>query len=92
MVHSSLTDFQQLVALTNAIALDQHAGEADSCILTSFALIDILRRLGHDARPIRVEAVVFLEDRRLVGVSARCRIVVNRHQSLESGEGILLLL
>jgi hypothetical protein len=47
----------QIVALANAIAL-KHNGIQTTCILTSYALVEVLRRLGHDAYPVRVEAAV----------------------------------
>jgi hypothetical protein len=39
----------------------------DSCVLTSYALNDVLRRLGYDSKPLRIEAAVFPDERNTVG-------------------------
>src|SRR5215471_13256164 len=57
----------ELCKLTNHIALDYNEGRPDSCILTSYALAHVLRQLGHDAHPIRVQARAFPDDRKLGG-------------------------
>ena len=43
------------------------SGSRDTCILTSFALHDVLQRLGYSSRPLRIEAAVFPDDRKLYG-------------------------
>jgi hypothetical protein len=58
--------FQQLVAITNRVAAEFN-GARDTCILTSFALHDVLQRLGYESRPLRIEAAVFPDDRKLSG-------------------------
>jgi hypothetical protein len=58
--------FQKLVITANQIAV-KFNGSRDTCILTSFALHDVLQRLGHNSRPLRIEAAVFPDDRKLCG-------------------------
>ena len=59
-------EFQNLVTITNPVAA-KFNGSRDTCILTSFALHDVLRRLGYGARPVRIVAAVFPDDRKLCG-------------------------
>jgi len=42
-------------------------GARDTCILTSYALHNVLQRLGYNSRPLRIEAAVFPDDRKLYG-------------------------
>jgi hypothetical protein len=58
---------QKIVSLTNAVALDFHGGDRSTCVLTSYALNNVLQRLGYNSRPLRVEAKVFPGSRQLVG-------------------------
>jgi hypothetical protein len=58
--------FQYLVAIANRVAAE-FDGSRDTCVLTSFALNDVLQRLGHNSRPLRIEAAVFPDDRKLCG-------------------------
>jgi len=60
-------NLQQVVNLTNEISLEENNGGRNSCIMTSYALNNVLCRLGYDARPVRVEAAVHPNDRKLVG-------------------------
>ena len=62
-VHAELA---RLVTLTNRVAL-KFNGSRSTCILTSFALNDVLRRLGYNSRLLRIEAAVFPDDPKLVG-------------------------
>jgi hypothetical protein len=58
--------YDKLVTTANRVA-SEFNGSRDTCVLTSFALNDVLRRLGHDSRPLRIEAAVFPDDQKLVG-------------------------
>jgi hypothetical protein len=58
--------FQKLVTVANQIAV-KFNGSRDTCILTSFALHDVLQRLGYISRSLRIEAAVFPDDRKLYG-------------------------
>jgi hypothetical protein len=51
---------ENLVIVANRVAAEFN-GARDTCVLTSFALHDVLRRLGYNSRPLRIEAAVFLE-------------------------------
>jgi hypothetical protein len=44
--------FQHLVTIANREAA-KFNGSRDTCVLTSFALHDVLQRLGYDSRPLR---------------------------------------
>jgi hypothetical protein len=57
---------QDLVELTNQEACAFN-GDRGFCISTSFALCHVLQQLGFDSRPLRIEAAVFPDDRRLGG-------------------------
>jgi hypothetical protein len=57
---------QDLVVLTNAEAFACN-GSRDTCISTSFALSHVLQQLDYNARPLRVEAAVFPDDRKVYG-------------------------
>jgi hypothetical protein len=59
-------NFQQLVTAANQVAA-KFNGARDTCILTSYALHNVLQRLGHNSRPLRIEAAVFPDDRRFYG-------------------------
>jgi hypothetical protein len=65
-IASSTPEFQRLVTITNRVAAEFN-GARDTCILTSFALHDALRRLGYNSRPLRVEAAVFPDDQKPCG-------------------------
>jgi hypothetical protein len=58
--------FQQLVTTANRVAA-KFNGARDTCVLTSFALNDVLQRLGYKSRPLRIEAAVFPDDRKFYG-------------------------
>jgi hypothetical protein len=58
--------FQKLVTITNRVAAEFN-GSRDTCILTSFALHNVLQRLGYSSRPLRIEAAVFPDDPKLSG-------------------------
>jgi hypothetical protein len=57
---------QRLVTIANREAA-KFNGSRDTCILTSFALHDVLQRLGYNSRPLRIEAAVFPDDRKFSG-------------------------
>jgi hypothetical protein len=57
---------QDIVSITNALAIEDNDGRRDSCVLTSYALNDVLRRLGYASRPVRVEARVIPDQRELI--------------------------
>jgi hypothetical protein len=57
---------QQLVVTANRVAA-KFNGARDTCILTSYALHDVLQRLGYDSRPLRIEAAVFPDAPKLSG-------------------------
>jgi hypothetical protein len=62
----SAPEFQKLVTITNRVAI-RFNGSRSTCVLTSFALHDVLQRLGYDSHPLRIEAAVFPDDRKLCG-------------------------
>jgi hypothetical protein len=51
-------EFQKLVDITNRVAVRFNRSRS-TCILTSFALNNVLQRLGYNSRPLRIEAAVF---------------------------------
>jgi hypothetical protein len=55
-----------LVDLTNKMSRTFNGGRLNTCILASYALNDVLRRLGLQAYPLRVTTIVSPADRRLV--------------------------
>ena len=57
---------RELVTIASRIAFEFN-GSRDTCILTSFALNDVLQRLGYSSRPLRVEAAVFPDAPKAVG-------------------------
>ena len=57
----------KIVALTNTIA-HQYNGSRDTCILTSYALTNVLLRKGFNAYPVRIEAAIYPNDRKFSGV------------------------
>ena len=59
-------EFQKLAALTNRVVIRFNESRS-TCVLTSFALHDVLQRLGYGSRPLRIEAAVFPDDRKLCG-------------------------
>jgi hypothetical protein len=59
--------FQQLVDIANRIAVKFNDGSRDTCVLTSFALHDVLQHLGYNSRPLRIEAAIFPDDRKFYG-------------------------
>jgi hypothetical protein len=61
-----MRSFQQLVVTANRIAAEFN-GSRDTCILTSFALHNVLQRLGYNSRPLRIEAAIFPNDQKLSG-------------------------
>jgi hypothetical protein len=56
-----------LVHLTNATSLEFN-GHPSTCILTSYALHNVLQRTGFDSSLLRVEVGVFPDDRNLCAV------------------------
>src|SRR5262245_52090077 len=61
-----INELQQLVTIANQVAADFN-GARDTCVLTSYALCDVLQRLGYTSRPLRIEAAVFPDDRKFYG-------------------------
>jgi len=61
-----LAELQELTTIANQIAV-KFNGSRDTCVLTSFALHDVLQRLGYSSRPLRIEAAVFPDDRKFYG-------------------------
>jgi hypothetical protein len=59
-------NFQNLVITANQVAVKFNRSRS-TCVLTSYALHDVLQRLGHNSRPLRIEAAVFPDDRKLYG-------------------------
>jgi hypothetical protein len=58
--------FQKLVVIANRAAAKFNRSRS-TCVLTSFALHDVLQRLGYNSRPLRIEAAVFPDDRKFCG-------------------------
>ena len=61
-----MRSFQQLVSTANQVAAEFN-GARDTCILTCFALHNVLQRLGYNSRPLRIEAAIFPNDQKLSG-------------------------
>jgi hypothetical protein len=59
-------EFQKLVTTANRVAFEFNESRS-TCVITSFALSDALQRLGYDSRPLRIKAVVFPDDPKLIG-------------------------
>jgi hypothetical protein len=57
---------QNIVTVANRVAAEFN-GSRNTCILTSFALHNVLQRLGYNSRPLRIEAAVFPNDRKFYG-------------------------
>jgi hypothetical protein len=57
---------QRIVSLTNAVSLGFNDGDPATCIFTSYALNDVLQRLGYSSYPLRVEAKVRPDDKKLI--------------------------
>jgi len=58
--------FKNIVIMANRVAREFNDGAVDTCVLTSYALAAALTDLGYaDARPVRVEAASFPDDREL---------------------------
>lgn len=60
------------VTLANRIALKFNKGETGTCILTSYAIVYVLRDRGLDARPLRVECAVYPDSREHCGTILGC--------------------
>jgi hypothetical protein len=56
----------KVVSTTNRVAAKVN-GSRSTCVPTSFALDAVLRRLGYNSRPLRIEAAVFPDDRKVCG-------------------------
>jgi hypothetical protein len=68
MFDLSVSESPEFLHLVNRIAF-QELGSRDTCVLTSHALTNVLHQLGFVAFPLRVEAAVFFDDRKLIGCS-----------------------
>jgi hypothetical protein len=64
--NKAISDFQKLVVITNQVAAEFN-GARNTCILTFFALHDVLQRLRYNSSPLRIEAAVFPDDPKLSG-------------------------
>ena len=61
-------EFKAIVITANRVAREFNDGDLDTCVLTSYALAAALTDLGYaNARPVRVEAASFPDDRKLHG-------------------------
>jgi hypothetical protein len=70
MTAGTIEKFKAMVMLANRVAWGFNEGDLDTCMLTSYALAAALTDLGYaDARPVRVEAASFPDDRNLRGAS-----------------------
>src|SRR5262245_64010372 len=68
MTAATIEEFKGIVMLANRVAEGFNEGALDTCILTSYALAAALTDLGYaGARPVRVEAASFPDDRKLHG-------------------------
>ena len=56
----------KVVSTTNRVAAKVN-GSRSTCVPTSFALDAVLRRLGYNSRPLRIEAAVFPDHRKVCG-------------------------
>jgi hypothetical protein len=62
-------EFKAIVITANRVAREFNDGDLDTCVLSSYALAAALTDLGYaNARPVRVEAASFPDDRKLHGV------------------------
>ena len=68
MTAGTIEEFKAIVIMANRVAREFNDGDLNTCILTSYALAAALTDLGYaDARPVRVEAGSFPDDRELDG-------------------------
>jgi hypothetical protein len=66
MTAGTIEEFKAIVMMANRVAREFNDGDLNTCILTSYALAAALTDLGYaDARPVRVEAASFPDDREL---------------------------
>jgi hypothetical protein len=66
MTAGTTEKFKAIVMMANRVAREFNDGVLNTCILTSYALAAALTDLGYaDARPVRVEAASFPDDRNL---------------------------
>jgi hypothetical protein len=69
MTAGTTEEFKAIVMMANRVAREFNDGDLNTCILTSYALAAALTDLGYaNARPVRVEAASFPDDRELHGV------------------------
>jgi hypothetical protein len=67
MPMTAIEEFKAIVIMANRVARWFNDGALDTCVLTSYALAAALTDLGYaDARPVRVQAASFPEDRNLL--------------------------
>lgn len=67
MQEQSVIDLVYFAKLANAVAQQYNDGDRGTCILTTFAVIHVLRDFGLDARPLRVTCGIFPNDRKHAG-------------------------
>ena len=58
---------QRIVSLTNAVSLKFNDGDRATCVLTSYALNEVLQHFGYSSYPLRVQAKVYPDDKKLFG-------------------------
>jgi hypothetical protein len=85
---NDVNKFQKLVTIANQVAT-KFNGSRDTCILTSFALHDVLQRLGYNSRPLRIEAAVFPDDQNLVATSSVVSNEAQGAQRLQTCGGVI---
>jgi hypothetical protein len=66
MTASTTEEFKAIVIMANRVAREFYDGALDTCVLSSYALAAALTDLGYaDARPVRVEAASYPDDRNI---------------------------
>jgi hypothetical protein len=66
MTANTIEKFKAIVMMANRVAREFNDGELSTCIQSSYALAAALTDLGYaDARPVRVEAASFPDDREI---------------------------
>jgi hypothetical protein len=82
MTAGTIENFKAIVMMANRVAREFNDGDLGTCVLTSYALAAALTELGYaDARPVRVEAASFPDDRNLYGA------ILGRRGYRRAGDG-----
>jgi hypothetical protein len=74
---------EHFVTVANRTALEFNEGDRATCILTNYAAIHVLRGLGLDPRPLRVECGIFPDVHKLSGT-----ILGSRHRGRRASPGM----